>query len=90
MAWVGLGGIDPISEVLLMVKFSPTALNYGYDFVLFVHFLRQPVALLQFSTITIISSLYSIIIIVFQVTKPSHYTYQKCQNKIRTPCAYVS
>ena len=26
-----------------MVKFSPTALNFGYDYVLLVHFLGHPV-----------------------------------------------
>ena len=28
---------------MFMVKFSPTALNFGYDFVLWVHFLGYPV-----------------------------------------------
>ena len=28
-----------------MVKFSPTTLNFGYDFVLFVHFFGTPCAL---------------------------------------------
>ena len=28
---------------MFMVKFSPTALNFGYDFVLLVHFLGHPV-----------------------------------------------
>ena len=30
-------------QVMFMVKFSPTALNFGYDFVLWVHFLGHPV-----------------------------------------------
>ena len=31
------------SQVIFMIKFSPTALNFGYDFVLLVHFLWHPV-----------------------------------------------
>ena len=31
------------SQVIFMIKFSPTALNFGYDFVLFLHFLGHPV-----------------------------------------------
>ena len=31
------------TQVMFMVKFSPTALNFGYDFVLLVHFLGHPV-----------------------------------------------
>ena len=31
------------SQVMFMVKFSPTALNFGYDFVLLVYFLGHPV-----------------------------------------------
>ena len=31
------------SQVMFMVKFSPTALNFCYDFVLLVHFLGHPV-----------------------------------------------
>ena len=30
-------------QVMFMVKFSPTALNFGYDFVVLVHFLGHPV-----------------------------------------------
>ena len=30
-------------QVTFMVKFGPTALNFGYDFVLLVHFLGHPV-----------------------------------------------
>ena len=30
-------------QVMSMVKFSPIALNFGYDFVLLVHFLGHPV-----------------------------------------------
>ena len=30
-----------------MIKFSPTALNLGYDFVLLVHFLGHPVCSLS-------------------------------------------
>ena len=30
-------------QVMFMVKFSPTALNFGYDCVLLVHFLGHPV-----------------------------------------------
>ena len=29
-------------QVMSMVKFSPTALNFGYDFVLLVHFFGTP------------------------------------------------
>ena len=32
------------SQVMSMVKFSPTALNLGYDFVLLVNFLEHPVS----------------------------------------------
>ena len=31
------------SQVMFMVKFSPTALKFGYDFVLIVHFFGHPV-----------------------------------------------
>ena len=31
------------SQVMSMVEFCPIALNFGYDFVLLVHFLGQPV-----------------------------------------------
>ena len=31
------------SQVMFMVKFSPTARNFGYDFVLLVHFLGHTV-----------------------------------------------
>ena len=31
------------SQVMSMEKFSPTALNFGYDFVLLAHFLGHPV-----------------------------------------------
>ena len=31
------------SQVIFTIKFSPTALNFGYDFVLLVHFLGHPV-----------------------------------------------
>ena len=31
------------SQVMSIVKFSPTALNFGYDFALLVHFLRHQV-----------------------------------------------
>ena len=34
------------SQVMSMVKFSPTALNFGYDFVL-LHFLGHPVSVLN-------------------------------------------
>ena len=30
------------SQVMSMVKFSPTALNFGYDFALLVHFFETP------------------------------------------------
>ena len=30
-------------HVMSVVKFGPTALNFGYDFVLLVHFLGHPV-----------------------------------------------
>ena len=33
------------SQVMFMVKFSPTALNFDYDFVLLVHFLGHPVCI---------------------------------------------
>ena len=35
--------LDKPSQVMFMVKFSPTKLNYCYDFVLVVHFLEHPV-----------------------------------------------
>ena len=31
------------SQVILMVEFSPTSFNFGYDFVLLIHFLGHPV-----------------------------------------------
>ena len=36
-----LGRIKP-SQVMSMVKFSPIALKFGYDFALLVHFLGHP------------------------------------------------
>ena len=39
-----LSRIKP-SKVMVMVKFSPTALNFGYDFVLIVYFLGHPVCI---------------------------------------------
>ena len=32
------------SQVIFMIKFSPTAINFGFDFVLLVHFLGHPVS----------------------------------------------
>ena len=36
-----------LPQVMSMVKFSPIALNFGYDFVLLVHFLGHPVDVLS-------------------------------------------
>ena len=33
------------SQVMSMVKFGPEALNFGYDFVILVHFLGHPVCI---------------------------------------------
>ena len=39
--------INP-SQVVSMVKYSPTALNFGYGFVLIVHFLGHTVHHIQY------------------------------------------
>ena len=43
---LSLSVIKP-SQVVFMVKFSPTALNFGYDFVLLVHFLGHPLSIIK-------------------------------------------
>ena len=47
-------------QVMFMVKFSPTPLNFGYDFVLSVHFLGYPV----------------VVITIYGVSNPVHHPNQ--------------